>query len=60
MSYLALTDVLAERHRQDSKWGVQNCPATEWMSILGEEFGELCKEVNELGPDRAQNVPRPS
>lgn len=45
---LALQSVQAERNRQDEKWGDQsgNHPF-EWMSILGEEYGELCEAVNE-------------
>lgn len=44
----AIELVVAERQRQDEKWGDQsgNHPF-EWMSILGEEFGELCEAVNE-------------
>ena len=44
----AIELVVAERHRQIEKWGDQsgNHPF-EWMSILGEEFGELCEAVNE-------------
>ena len=44
----ALSLVNEERNRQDAKWGDQsgNHPF-EWMSILGEEFGELCEAVNE-------------
>jgi NTP pyrophosphatase (non-canonical NTP hydrolase) len=44
----ALTLVDEERNRQDAKWGDQsgNHPF-EWMSILGEEYGELCEAVNE-------------
>jgi hypothetical protein len=44
----AIEMVIAERKRQDEKWGDQsgNHPF-EWMSILGEEFGELCEAVNE-------------
>lgn len=45
---LAIQSVQAERKRQDEKWGDQsgNHPF-EWMSILGEEYGELCEAVNE-------------
>jgi len=43
----AMRDVLIERDRQDSKWGVQVHDFPLWMTILGEEFGELCKEVLE-------------
>lgn len=44
----ALGLVMAERQRQNSLWGDQsgNHPF-EWMSILGEEYGELCEAVNE-------------
>ncbi len=44
----ALDLVREERQRQDSLWGDQsgNHPF-EWMSILGEEYGELCEAVNE-------------
>ena len=44
----ALDMVKAERQRQESLWGDQsgNHPF-EWMSILGEEYGELCEAVNE-------------
>lgn len=44
----ALDMVRAERCRQDSLWGDQsgNHPF-EWISILGEEYGELCEAVNE-------------
>ena len=44
----AMFSVLRERDRQNKKWGDQsgNHPF-EWISILGEEFGELCEAVNE-------------
>lgn len=44
----ALDLVMAERQRQDSLWGDQsgNHPF-EWISILGEEYGELCEAINE-------------
>lgn len=37
-----------ERNLQEKKWGAhsKNHPF-EWMSILGEEYGELCQAVNE-------------
>lgn len=40
--------ILTERARQDQMWGdhSRNHPF-EWMSILGEEYGELCEAVNE-------------
>ena len=47
-AYAAIEKVLAERIRQMELWGERsdNHPF-EWMSILGEEFGELCEAVNE-------------
>lgn len=44
----ALTAVLAERQRQNILWGDQSGNSLyEWISILGEECGELCEAVNE-------------
>ncbi len=44
----ALELVAAERQRQNDKWGDQSGNHMfEWMSILGEEYGELCEAVNE-------------
>ena len=45
----ALASVLRERGRQDAKWGEQNHPDLYWLGILGEEFGEVCKECVEEG-----------
>lgn len=36
-----------ERERQDKEWGEQNHSVERWISILGEEYGELCQAVNE-------------
>jgi len=38
-------DIMLERDAQDSKWGIQRHSMTSWLVILGEEFGEVCKEV---------------
>ena len=43
----AIQAVIAERRRQDEKWGEQSHYFPYWMGILGEEFGELCQAVNE-------------
>jgi NTP pyrophosphatase (non-canonical NTP hydrolase) len=41
-----LRDVIAERGRQDTKWGDQSGHADElWLTILSEEVGEAAKEV---------------
>ncbi len=39
----ALMDVLRERIRQDAKWGEQNNDPFLYLTVLGEEFGELCQ-----------------
>lgn len=50
---LVVRMVLAERERQDKKWGYpqKNTPF-EWISILTEEVGELAQALNDslLGP----------
>lgn len=42
-----IRSVIAERQRQDAKWGKQNHDPVYWLGILGEEFGELCQAINE-------------
>ena len=39
----ALVSVLDERKRQDEKWGEQNHDPFLYLTVLGEEFGEVCK-----------------
>lgn len=39
----ALASVLAERIRQEKKWGPQNHDPFTYLTILGEEFGETCE-----------------
>lgn len=43
----AIKAILAERQRQDEKWGEQNHLPQFWTGILGEEYGEFCEAVNE-------------
>ena len=44
----AIDAVVGERCRQIEIWGSQNDASLfEFMSILGEEYGELCEAVNE-------------
>ena len=43
----AVTSVIEERKRQHKLWGEQNHAPAFWLSILGEEFGEVCKAVYE-------------
>lgn len=42
-----LAEVMGERARQDEKWGPQEHSPVEWISILGEEFGEASRGANE-------------
>lgn len=42
-----LTDVIAERERQDAQWGVEDPGDYERISILTEEVGEVAKAANE-------------
>jgi len=43
----ALNLISAERALQDVKWGQQNHNPMLWYAILGEEFGEVGKEICE-------------
>lgn len=40
--------ILAERERQEAKWGQQDHEPEVWLTILGEEFGEFCKALLEF------------
>lgn len=42
-----LQKIQDERKRQDEKWGEQNHHPLMWFSIMGEEYGEMCKAFNE-------------
>ncbi len=41
----AINDILAERIRQDGKWGEQNHDPSLWLVILGEEVGEASEAI---------------
>lgn len=43
--------VLAERNRQDAKWGVQDHADGRWFAIVGEEFGEVARALLESSDD---------
>lgn len=43
----ALALIIGERYRQDEKWGQQHHSLGIWYAILGEEFGEVGKEICE-------------
>lgn len=55
-----IDDVIAERKRQDEKWGEQNHFAERWATIIGEEYGEMCKAINEFSfnptPETEQDI----
>ena len=38
-----IDDVREERYAQEAKWGAQHHSHGWWISILGEEFGEVCR-----------------
>ena len=48
MTDRVMIDINEERHRQDGLWGEQNHSPMEWLVILGEEYGEACKEAVEV------------
>lgn len=50
----ALALAVAERQRQDYKWGEQNFPPPIWISIESEEFGEAGRESNSWNFDKSQ------
>ena len=44
-----LEDIVAERGRQELKWGTRyELPPGEWSLILGEEVGEVCEAALEV------------
>lgn len=56
-----LEEVLAERVRQDAKWGPQNHTPVAYFAILAEEHGEVAKEVVEAtfarsAPERRERL----
>lgn len=54
-------EILAERARQDAKWGPQNHTPVAYFAILAEEHGEVAKEVVEAtfarsAPERRERL----
>jgi NTP pyrophosphatase (non-canonical NTP hydrolase) len=43
-----IEEVMEERQRQHSLWGLQRHPLGKWLGILGEEFGEVCEAINRI------------
>ena len=44
----ALANIVAERQKQDAKWGQQDHHPVYWTGILAEELGEVAKGSIEL------------
>lgn len=42
--------IRVEMVRQNKKWGEQNHSQEKWCTILGEEYGEVCKDALEGNP----------
>lgn len=55
-----INNVIAERNRQDKKWGEQNHFPERWATIIGEEYGEMCQAINEFSfnatPEAEQQI----
>jgi len=53
-----IADVMAERFKQDKKWGEQNHDPVTFLAILVEEVGELAEAALHLkfGGPKAANV----
>lgn len=47
---ISLDDVLAERLRQNAKWGPQHHDPIVWLAILAEEVGEAARELDNQRP----------
>jgi NTP pyrophosphatase (non-canonical NTP hydrolase) len=43
-----IKDINKELDRQDELWGQQDHSLSNWITILGEEFGEVCQEISEI------------
>lgn len=54
----AVNSAIAERERQDAKWGPQDHPLPVWLAILMEEVGELseCVLHAQFGGHAAPNL----
>ena len=47
--------IMKERERQFTKWGQQDHEPALWYAILGEEFGEVGKEICEAAAEFSRN-----
>ena len=46
--------IVAELQRVRTKFGVQSLTLFDWACILGEEYGEVCRAINEEHFDAGQ------
>ena len=53
---LFMRRVITERERQEKMYGIENQKNSydRWTTILGEEYGEVCKAVYEIKPDELE------
>ena len=51
MSIVGMEEILAEREKQDQKWGEQNHDTQMWVAILMKEVGEVRKAICEEDTD---------
>jgi len=56
---IVAVDILAERQRQEAKWGQQNHDDFVWLAILMEEIGEAVKVLLDNGHDGFTKIIRP-
>lgn len=47
----ALYHVLAERRRQDQRWGFQDHAPAGWLALMAEELGEVARAALERKPE---------
>jgi len=45
--------IVQERFAQIKKWGEQDHDPFKWITILGEEYGEFCKDILNEDGDKA-------
>lgn len=50
-----MNELKSERERQNEKWGEPNHHAYKWLAILGEEYGEACKDILDVNPLNYRN-----
>ena len=53
---LFMSRIISERERQEKMYGIENQMNSydRWTTILGEEYGEVCKAVYEIKPDELE------